>query len=99
MRRRELRFYGTFGPSCQTEEILMQLLQTGMTGIRLNLSHTGLEACGKWIENYQNAQKAAGIKADLLIDLQGPELRLGVMKQSLEVRAGEQVVLIFTEDY
>ena len=34
--------YGTLGPSCQTKEILTGMFRAGMTGMRLNLSHTAL---------------------------------------------------------
>ena len=43
--------YGTIGPACAREEILTDLFCLGMTGIRLNLSHTGLEECREWTDS------------------------------------------------
>ena len=34
--------YGTLGPACADLETLTEMFAAGMTGIRLNLSHTGL---------------------------------------------------------
>lgn len=72
--------YGTLGPACQSREVLEEMFRQGMTGVRLNLSHTSLHQCGPWLENFQAGASAAGVKAKLLIDLQGPELRVGNTK-------------------
>lgn len=72
-----LEIYGTFGPSCCTKETLVQLIHTGMTGIRLNLSHTNLEDHPDWLEALEEAKHETGKEIDLLIDMKGPELRIG----------------------
>ena len=35
-------YYGTLGPACREKEKLEGMLDAGMTGIRINLSHGGL---------------------------------------------------------
>ena len=35
-----MKIYGTLGPACQSEAVLKKMFEYGMTGIRLNLSHT-----------------------------------------------------------
>ena len=97
MERRTIAYYGTLGPACESEETLYEMFQMGMTGVRLNLSHTGLIECKGWIEHLQNAAKRAGKKAELLIDLQGPELRVGVLKEPLLMKDGEVAALQKTE--
>ncbi len=72
--------YGTLGPACQSQEMLEEMFRRGMTGVRLNLSHTSLYQCSAWLENFRDAASEAGIKPKLLIDLQGPELRVGNTK-------------------
>ena len=37
-----LEIYGTLGPACGNVETLEQMLDLGMTGLRLNLSHITL---------------------------------------------------------
>ena len=82
-------FYGTLGPACQEEEVLYHMFQEGMTGLRLNLSHKPLAACSDWITQMHQAAKQAGIQAQLLIDLQGPELRVGQFEEPLMLEEGQ----------
>jgi pyruvate kinase len=64
-----------------------------MTGIRLNLSHISLEEAAGELSELRRAEKAAGVRAELLIDMQGPELRIGKLPSPLLFRAGETVDL------
>ena len=91
--RREMEIYGTIGPSCANTEILKQMFEAGMTGIRLNLSHTTLQESADKLRMIWTAAEAAGKKAELLIDLQGPELRIGRLDHLLSLKEGQQILL------
>ena len=80
---RKIDVYGTLGPACQKKSILVEMFQLGMTGMRLNLSHTGLKQCEEWLTNFHEAAKTIGISPKLLIDLQGPELRIGTLEETM----------------
>ena len=77
------KIFGTFGPACASEEILRQMIAAGMAGMRLNLSHTALVESEDYIRNYQSAAAKLGIKPEILIDMQGPELRIGAFEEPL----------------
>ena len=81
-------FYGTIGPACADVKLLQQMVEAGMTGIRMNLSHGPLAAHKDWLVMLHKA----GVKK-LLIDLQGPELRIGRLPQPLSLTAGQTVRL------
>ena len=81
-------FYGTIGPACADADTLRALLRAGMTGIRLNLSHGGLAAHPDWLQ----AIRQAGIP-QLLIDLQGPELRIGSLPAPVTLTPDSAVLL------
>lgn len=91
---RQIEYYGTLGPSCAGEEILMKMLERGMTGIRLNLSHRSLKESEDWIKKYWEAAKKTGKMPELLIDLVGPEIRIGDLQKPLELKEGSPVFLI-----
>lgn len=86
-------YYGTLGPSSERIEVLEGLIKAGMTGIRINLSHISLNQSGAWLNNLHEAEKRTGRKLKLLIDLQGPELRIGSLDNPLELTEGQEVRL------
>ena len=77
----EIQIYGTFGPACKSQEILEEMIKYGMTGMRLNLSHTTLENSEEYIQNYKVAAQKHRLNPQILIDMQGPELRVGDMEE------------------
>lgn len=85
--------YATFGPACGEEAVLREMVEAGMTGMRLNLSHTTLAASEGWIRAYQRAARAAGAEPKILIDMQGPELRVGQLAEPLFLEEGQQIAL------
>ncbi|RKM62259.1 pyruvate kinase [Butyrivibrio sp. CB08] len=69
--------FGTLGPKCDNEIMLKEMFLRGMTGIRINLSHVKLFDCKDSIDRIKQAAKEAGTTPKILIDMQGPELRVG----------------------
>ena len=83
-----MEFYGTIGPACAQLETLQRMVEAGMTGIRMNLSHGPLSAHKDWLDIIH----AVGIP-QLLIDLQGPELRVGRLASPVTLPEGGTVQL------
>lgn len=88
---KKVKIYGTLGPACAEPEILEAMLREGMDGVRLNLSHTTLEASAALVEGFHRAARACGAAPELLIDLQGPELRVGALPAPLSLPVGERI--------
>ena len=85
--------YGTLGPACADTDTLARMFEAGMTGIRLNLSHVTLRKAAAQVEALHSAADSCGVKAKLLIDMQGPELRLPSFDTEPELVEGETVSL------
>lgn len=88
-----MRYYATLGPSCCDTAVLAALLRRGVTGFRLNLSHTSLSARRDWIDALHTAEQETGLRAQLMIDLRGPEVRIGDMPTPLPLAEGAAVTL------
>ncbi|MCJ7834262.1 pyruvate kinase [Cuneatibacter sp. NSJ-177] len=88
-----MEYYGTLGPSCQDPETLKKMLAAGMTGLRLNLSHGSLPGQASLLAAWHKAQEEAGVQGELLIDLEGPELRTGVIPRPFPLIEGSNVLL------
>ena len=87
------KIFGTFGPACASQEVLEQMIDAGMTGMRLNLSHASLQSSEEYIRNYQNAAAKKGVVPEVLIDVQGPELRVGNIEKPLSLEAEGVAIL------
>lgn len=85
--------YGTLGPACARTGTLEQMLRRGMTGVRLNLSHVSLREAAGPLEALSAAAARCGARPKLLIDMQGPELRVGALPEPLPLKEGERVAL------
>ncbi len=81
-------YYGTLGPSCADRAVLRRMFEAGMTGLRLNLSHCALASCEEWLASLREAAQDAGVHPELLIDLEGPELRVGAFDEPLVLTEG-----------
>ena len=90
--------YGTLGPACASADTLEDMLGEGMTGVRLNLSHVTLLEAAPLVEALREAGRRRGASPKLLIDMQGPELRVKALPAPVELREGETVSPDFLPD-
>ncbi len=90
-----MEYYATLGSPCARRDVMDGLFQAGMTGIRVNLSHTSLSKCAPLLEEtYWPAARQAGKEtAHLILDLQGPELRIGELTRPVQLREGDDILL------
>lgn len=88
-----MEFYATLGAACSNQATLAALFHEGMTAARLNLSHTALRDCAPLLDAFFAAAVEAGVTPRLVIDLQGPELRVGALAQPVKLIEGGDVIL------
>lgn len=88
-----MEIYGTLGPACGGADTLAEMIGLGMTGVRLNLSHIGLKQAEPQTAALREAALQAGRPVKLLIDMQGPELRVGGLAEPLPLPKGEAAAL------
>lgn len=85
--------FGTLGPSCRNEEVLDEMFGEGMSGIRINLSHVMLQDCLEDIDKIKRTAKKHDIDPKILIDMQGPELRVGNLQSAIRLKEGDKLTL------
>lgn len=86
-----MRYYATLGPSCTDPVIIDQMLKAGLSGFRVNLSHGPLEEFAPWLDTLRRV--AATRECEILIDLQGPDLRIGELEAPLSLPEGSVLTL------
>ena len=71
------KIVATLGPATDAPGILDQLLAAGVDVFRLNMSHGKQQDHAARITAVRTAARAARVHAGILLDLQGPKIRLG----------------------
>lgn len=74
---RRAKIVCTLGPSAETVDRLVELLNAGMNVARLNMSHGDYSEHGNRVKNVRAASEITGKTVGLFADLQGPKIRLG----------------------
>lgn len=74
---RRAKIVCTLGPAVESIEKITDLIDAGMNMARLNLSHGGHEEHQKRVDLVRTAAKKANKAVAILVDLQGPKIRLG----------------------
>ena len=75
--------------------MLVHLFEKGMTGIRINLSHADLEEADAWISGIHSAwSRLHDGTPEILIDLRGPELRIGTLGAERLLKEGDGLSLV-----
>jgi pyruvate kinase len=77
---RTTKIVATLGPSSDTPEIIRKLLEAGVDVFRLNASHGTQEDHGRRIKVVRELSVEAGKHTGILLDLQGPKIRLGTFE-------------------
>jgi pyruvate kinase len=67
----------TIGPSVNTTEKMVELMQAGMNVARLNFSHGTQEGHLQSIQSLKEARRQMGQPLSIMLDTKGPEIRLG----------------------
>ena len=77
---RRAKIVCTMGPAVEAPEKVEQLIAAGMNMARLNLSHGGYPEHQARLDQVRQAAKEAGVPVAILVDLQGPKIRLARFK-------------------
>jgi pyruvate kinase len=91
-KRKKTKIVATLGPSIDSKEMLLEMVATGVNVFRINFSHADYSEVKKRIKYIREINEEHGYNAAVLADLQGPKLRVGVMKDDVVVAPGDEIV-------
>ncbi len=82
----------TLGPATISMEEIKNLIISGMDGARLNFSHGSYDFYEKVFENINQACKETESPLAILLDLQGPKIRIGELSEDeIEIETGGEI--------
>jgi pyruvate kinase len=89
---RRTKIVATLGPAWEEPSEMAALLDAGVNVVRINASHGTQEIRARWIERLREVTKARRDAVAILLDLQGPRIRVGTLPEPLHLTAGRTVV-------
>jgi pyruvate kinase len=88
------KILATIGPAVSRAETIEELIRAGVNGCRLNFSHGEYTERDEQIAWIRDASKKCNKTVAIVQDLQGPKIRLGVLKNNhLDIKIGDELVL------
>ena len=76
-RMRRVKILATLGPASQDRSVLAKLFEAGADVFRINMSHASHDAMRERIRTIRSLEAEYGRPIGILVDLQGPKLRVG----------------------
>jgi pyruvate kinase len=95
---RRAKIVATLGPATSSLEAIRGLVDAGMDVARLNLSHGDHAVHLQVYNNVRAAADAAGRGVGILVDLQGPKIRLGRFADGPVLLQNGAEFIVTTED-
>jgi pyruvate kinase len=91
---RRTKIVATLGPATSSQKILDELIGAGVDVVRINLSHGNHEEHRRRVEMVRDRARASGRQVGILVDLQGPKIRIGRFRNGpINLVEGEEFIL------
>lgn len=88
------KIVATVGPASNTKETLIQLVNAGVNVFRLNFSHGEHSVHADVIQKIREVNEELGSHAAILQDLQGPKIRVELVKDNgVEIIPGNELII------
>ena len=97
--RKKTKIVATLGPATSTREVLKDMIEAGVNVFRINFSHADYDDVKERIEMIRSLNKEFNYNTAILADLQGPKLRVGVMKEDVIVSKGDEITFVTGEPF
>ena len=93
-RMRRVKIVATLGPASSEEETIEELARAGADVFRINMSHASHDLLRQTVTRIRNVEERLQHPLGVLVDLQGPKLRIGAFEGgSVHLAAGDSLSL------
>lgn len=96
--RKKTKIVATLGPACSSKDVIKDMIDAGVNVFRINFSHADYTDVKERIDIIRGLNEEFGYTTAILADLQGPKLRVGVMKEDVVVNPGDIITFQTAED-
>jgi pyruvate kinase len=96
---RRVKIVATLGPASNEEPVIEELARTGADVFRINMSHASHDLLAQTVQRIRNVEKTLDHPFGILVDLQGPKLRIGTFAGgSIQLKHGDSLTLDSSPD-
>lgn len=96
--QKSTKIVATIGPATETEECIKNLISVGMNVARFNTKHGTPEWHAERMLRVRKVAKEMGVSVGILLDLQGPEIRITIPGgKAFDIKEGDEVVFTTNE--
>lgn len=95
---KKTKIVATLGPACSTKEVIKDMIDAGVNVFRVNFSHADYADVKEKIDIIRGLNEEFNYTTAILGDLQGPKLRVGVMKEDVVVNPGDLITFQTSDD-
>ncbi len=93
-RQRRIKILATLGPASSDSAMIRKLFEAGADVFRINMSHTPHDKMRDLVKTIRNVESSYGRPIGILVDLQGPKLRVGAFADGgVQLKNGEAFTL------
>ena len=97
--QKKTKIVATLGPATSNKKILKAMILAGANVFRINFSHANYEDVKQRVIMIRELEEEMGVSTAILADLQGPKLRVGVMKEEVVVNPGDEIEFCTGEEF
>ena len=91
MKLNKTKIVATIGPASNSRAMLKKLMVAGVDVFRVNFSHASYKEIKVCVDHVRSLSESLNIHASILGDLQGPKIRLGLIKNGCVVKKGDLI--------
>jgi len=91
------KIVATIGPKSEDYEMLKELAKSGMNIARINFSHATFEQWKNIKRDLARIKEETGIEVKMMMDLQGPRIRVGKLPHPIQMEKGETYSFFYGE--
>lgn len=89
---KKTKIVATLGPASDDVEVMAAMVRAGVNVFRINMSHASAQQAADRVERVRQVNARLDTSVAVLMDLQGPKLRIGEMAEGTVVHPGDEVV-------
>ena len=97
--QKRTKIVATLGPATQDKETLRTMIKEGVDVFRINFSHADYKDVEERIQIIRDLGEEMNTTTAILGDLQGPKLRVGMMKEEVVVSPGDVITFCTGKEF